>query len=71
MYCSNTTDSWEDGIVLYDAEYQNYDTYVFAVCKYIIYIPPIVNGKSQIDICEIEIGGKYNNFRIQAVICNY
>lgn len=71
MYCSNTTDSWADGTVLYDAEYHNNDTDVFAVCKYIIYLPPIVNGKSKIDICEIEIGGKYNNFRIQTVICNY
>ncbi|CAG2207371.1 unnamed protein product [Mytilus edulis] len=57
VYCSNTTDSWVNGIVLYDAEYYNSDTEVFAVCKYIIYLPPILYGNSKIDICEIEIGG--------------
>ncbi|CAG2212764.1 MEGF10_11 [Mytilus edulis] len=57
VYCSNTTDAWTDGILLYNAEYHNNDTTVFAICKYIIYIHPIVNGNSNIDICEIEIGG--------------
>ncbi|XP_076109308.1 uncharacterized protein LOC143077878 [Mytilus galloprovincialis] len=57
VYCSNTTDSWADGNVLYNAEYVNEDIDVFAVCKYVIYIPPILNGNSKIDICEIEIGG--------------
>ncbi|XP_052067780.1 multiple epidermal growth factor-like domains protein 10 isoform X2 [Mytilus californianus] len=57
VYCSNTTDSWAEGTVLYNAEHHNNDTDVFAVCKYIIYIPPILNGNSKIDICEIEIGG--------------
>lgn len=57
MYCSNSTDSWDDGTVLYNAEYNNEDIPVFAVCKYIIYIPPILNGNTQLDICEIEIGG--------------
>ncbi|CAG2250517.1 unnamed protein product [Mytilus edulis] len=57
VYCSNTTDSWADSTVLYNAEYINENIDVFAVCKYIIYIPPILNGNAQIDICEIEIGG--------------
>ncbi|VDI18091.1 Hypothetical predicted protein [Mytilus galloprovincialis] len=57
VYCSNTTGSWADGTVLYNAEYDNEDLDVFAVCKYIIYIPPILNGNSKIDICEIEIAG--------------
>ncbi|CAG2203571.1 unnamed protein product [Mytilus edulis] len=56
-FCSNTTDSWADGTVLYNAEYHYNDTDVFAVCKYIIYIPPIVYGNSKIGICEIEIDG--------------
>lgn len=59
VYCSNSTDSWVDGTVLYNAQYDNEDIDVFAVCKYIIYIPPILNGNTQMDICEIEIGGKY------------
>ncbi|XP_076106748.1 uncharacterized protein LOC143075016 [Mytilus galloprovincialis] len=63
VYCSNSTDSWADGIVLYNAEYDNKDIPVFAVCKYVIYIPPILNGNSKIDICEIEIGGcPYGNY---------
>lgn len=62
VYCSNTTGSWADGTVLYNAEYDNEDLDVFAVCKYIIYIPPILNGNSKIDICEIEIAGKYVKF---------
>ncbi|XP_052059438.1 receptor-type tyrosine-protein phosphatase alpha-like isoform X4 [Mytilus californianus] len=57
VYCSNTTDSWADGTMLYNAEYINEDIDVFAVCKYIIYIPPVMNGNAKIDICEIEIGG--------------
>ncbi|CAC5380710.1 unnamed protein product [Mytilus coruscus] len=57
VYCSNTTDSWADGTVLYNAEYINEDIAVFAVCKYIIYIPPVLNENAQIDICEIEISG--------------
>ncbi|CAG2230439.1 MEGF10_11 [Mytilus edulis] len=57
VFCSNTTDSWADGVVLYNAEYDNEDIPVFAVCKYIIYIPPILYGNTKLDICEIEIGG--------------
>lgn len=59
MYCSNTTDSWANSTTLYNAEYNNEDIYVFAVCKYIIYIPPILNENGKIDICEIEISGKF------------
>lgn len=70
MYCSNTTDSWADGTVLYNADYHYNDIGVFAVCKYIIYIPPIVYGNSKIDICEIEIDGKFINFQIQTIFFN-
>ncbi|XP_052059414.1 receptor-type tyrosine-protein phosphatase kappa-like isoform X1 [Mytilus californianus] len=57
VYCSNTTDTWIDGTMLYNAEYNNEDIDVFAVCKYIFYLPPILNENTKIDICEIEIGG--------------
>ncbi|CAC5409016.1 unnamed protein product [Mytilus coruscus] len=57
VYCSNTTDSWVDGLELYNAEYVNKDKNVFAVCKYIIYIPPVLIENAEIDICEIEIRG--------------
>lgn len=64
------TDSWEDSITLFDAEYNNEDINVFAVCKYIIYIPPIMNGDGNIDVCEIEIGGKLK-FRKTCVYLAY
>ncbi|XP_071129167.1 receptor-type tyrosine-protein phosphatase kappa-like isoform X2 [Mytilus edulis] len=57
VHCSNTTDAWANSTVLYNAEYVNEDIDVFAVCKYIVYIPPIFNANAKIDICEIEIGG--------------
>ena len=53
---------YKHGTVLYNAEYINEDMVVFAVCKYVIYIPPILNGNSKIDVCEIEIGGEYVKF---------
>ncbi|CAC5421817.1 PTPRK [Mytilus coruscus] len=56
VVCSNTTGSWADGTMLYNAEYVNEDIDVFAICKYIIYIPPILSENTKIDICEIEIG---------------
>lgn len=74
VYCSNNTDAWDNSTVLYNAEYLNEDVDVFAVCKYIIYIPPIIKTKTKIGIhgiCEIEIGGKYFTCGINFVICKY
>ncbi|CAC5409011.1 unnamed protein product [Mytilus coruscus] len=71
VYCSNTSDSWGDGIMLYNAEYVNEDIDVFAVCKYIIYIPPILNGNAKIDICEIEIGGNHGQDDALLAGCSY
>ncbi|OPL21764.1 hypothetical protein AM593_01583, partial [Mytilus galloprovincialis] len=43
--------------MLYNGKHINEDIHVYAICKYIIYVPPILNGNEKIDICEIEIGG--------------
>lgn len=55
VYCSNTSDSWVNGILLYKGERPTKDINVFAVCRYVIYLPPADSG---VDVCEIEIGGK-------------
>ncbi|CAG2193355.1 unnamed protein product [Mytilus edulis] len=57
VYCSNTSDSWNNGIEIYDSERPMDDIYVTAVCRYVIYIPPIINGISKVDVCEIETSG--------------
>ncbi|CAC5379813.1 Tyrosine-protein phosphatase non-receptor type 5,Receptor-type tyrosine-protein phosphatase R,Receptor-type tyrosine-protein phosphatase eta,Tyrosine-protein phosphatase 10D,Tyrosine-protein phosphatase non-receptor type 7,Receptor-type tyrosine-protein phosphatase O,Receptor-type tyrosine-protein phosphatase beta [Mytilus coruscus] len=57
VYCSNKSDSWNNGIEIYNGERPTEDIYVTAVCRYIIYVPPIMKGTSVVDLCEIEIGG--------------
>ncbi|XP_052059526.1 multiple epidermal growth factor-like domains protein 11 isoform X2 [Mytilus californianus] len=57
VYCSNTSDSWVDGIVLYKGERPTMHINVLTVCRYIIYVPPAASGISTVDVCEIEIGG--------------
>ncbi|CAG2207372.1 unnamed protein product [Mytilus edulis] len=54
VYCSNTSDSWVVAILLYKGERPTKDINVFAVCRYIIYVPPAASG---VDVCEMEIGG--------------
>ncbi|CAC5380716.1 Tyrosine-protein phosphatase non-receptor type 5,Receptor-type tyrosine-protein phosphatase R,Receptor-type tyrosine-protein phosphatase eta,Tyrosine-protein phosphatase non-receptor type 7,Receptor-type tyrosine-protein phosphatase beta [Mytilus coruscus] len=54
VYCSNISDSWVDGIVLYKGERPTKNINVFTVCRYITYVPPAANG---VDVCEFEIGG--------------
>ncbi|XP_052067767.1 multiple epidermal growth factor-like domains protein 6 [Mytilus californianus] len=54
VYCSNTSDSWDNGILLYKGERPTKDINVYAVCRYIIYVPP---AASEVDVCEFEIGG--------------
>ncbi|OPL33848.1 hypothetical protein AM593_00931, partial [Mytilus galloprovincialis] len=56
VYCSNTSDSWVNGILLYKGERPTKDINVFAVCRYVIYLPPADSG---VDVCEIEIGVNY------------
>ncbi|XP_071129225.1 receptor-type tyrosine-protein phosphatase epsilon-like [Mytilus edulis] len=55
--CTNRSDDWKDAIVLYHGERPTKDIHVSAVCRYVIYVPPTLNGISEVDLCEIEIGG--------------
>lgn len=57
--CTNRSDDWKDAIVLYHGERPTTDIHVSAVCRYVIYVPPTISGTSEVDVCEIEIGGKY------------
>ncbi|XP_052067770.1 uncharacterized protein LOC127707272 [Mytilus californianus] len=57
VYCSNTTDTWINGTVLYRGKRLDKDINVFVVCIYLIYVPPMLNGDSKVELCEIEIGG--------------
>ncbi|CAC5421816.1 Tyrosine-protein phosphatase non-receptor type 5,Receptor-type tyrosine-protein phosphatase R,Receptor-type tyrosine-protein phosphatase S,Receptor-type tyrosine-protein phosphatase eta,Tyrosine-protein phosphatase non-receptor type 7,Receptor-type tyrosine-protein phosphatase N2,Tyrosine-protein phosphatase non-receptor type 12,Receptor-type tyrosine-protein phosphatase delta [Mytilus coruscus] len=57
LRCSNTTDYLTDGKVIHTGEHINKNIQVFGICKYIIYIPSILDGISRIDLCEIEIVG--------------
>ncbi|CAC5381245.1 Receptor-type tyrosine-protein phosphatase beta,Tyrosine-protein phosphatase non-receptor type 1,Receptor-type tyrosine-protein phosphatase R [Mytilus coruscus] len=57
LYCSNTTDSWTEATQLYHGIHLFKDIEVFGFCKYVIYLPPILNENSKINLCEIEIGG--------------
>lgn len=59
VYCSNTTDTWNNGILLYSGPRLNTDITIFAICIYVIYVPPVLSGGSTVELCEIEIGGKY------------
>ncbi|VDI41654.1 Hypothetical predicted protein, partial [Mytilus galloprovincialis] len=54
--CTNRSDDWKDAIVLYHGERPTKDIHVSAVCRYVIYVPPTLNGISEVDLCEIEIG---------------
>lgn len=60
VYCSNTSDSWNNGTELYNGEHPMDNIYVTVVCRYVIYVPPIINRTSKVDVCEIEISGKCN-----------
>ncbi|CAC5380714.1 unnamed protein product [Mytilus coruscus] len=57
VYCSNTTDTLNDGTLLYNGQRSDTDINVFNVCIYVIYVPPMLSGGSIIELCEIEIGG--------------
>ncbi|CAC5379809.1 unnamed protein product [Mytilus coruscus] len=57
VYCTNTSDFLKDGIVIYNGKRPTEDIHLYAVCRYVIYVPPIINGISNVDLCEIEIGG--------------
>lgn len=59
VYCSNTSDSWTNGTEIYNGERPTSDIYVIAVCRYVIYVPSTIHGNSTVDVCEIEIGGKW------------
>lgn len=45
--------------MLYTGERPTSDINVFAVCRYITYVPFEINEVSTVDVCEIEIGGKF------------
>lgn len=61
IHCSNTSDSWTNGIELFNGQQLNKDLDVFGFCRYVIYVPPIGTENSKIDLCEMEIGGKSSN----------
>ncbi|CAG2230436.1 Receptor-type tyrosine-protein phosphatase F,Receptor-type tyrosine-protein phosphatase R,Tyrosine-protein phosphatase non-receptor type 12,Receptor-type tyrosine-protein phosphatase S,Receptor-type tyrosine-protein phosphatase beta,Receptor-type tyrosine-protein phosphatase alpha,Receptor-type tyrosine-protein phosphatase delta,Tyrosine-protein phosphatase corkscrew [Mytilus edulis] len=56
VYCSNTTDKWNDGILLYNGPRLDTDITIFAICKYVTYVPPMLSGNSMVELCEMEIG---------------
>lgn len=58
VYCSNTTDKWIDAILLYSGKRLDTDITIFAVCKYLTYVPPMLSANNMVELCEIEIGGK-------------
>ncbi|XP_063396036.1 receptor-type tyrosine-protein phosphatase mu-like isoform X1 [Mytilus trossulus] len=69
VYCSNNTDTWNNGILLYSGPRLNTDITIFAVCKYVIYVPPMLSVGSTVELCEIEIGGcPYGQY---GVSCEY
>ncbi|XP_071180902.1 receptor-type tyrosine-protein phosphatase mu-like [Mytilus edulis] len=59
VYCSNTSSSrsGSHSIELYKYKRPTGYILVHAVCRYIMFVPPVVNGMRNIDICEIEIAG--------------
>ncbi|VDI56823.1 Hypothetical predicted protein, partial [Mytilus galloprovincialis] len=57
VYCSNTTDKWIDAILLYSGKRLDTDITIFAVCKYLTYVPPMLSANNMVELCEIEIGG--------------
>ncbi|XP_071142386.1 uncharacterized protein [Mytilus edulis] len=59
VYCSNTNNSWSgsDSIELYKNKRPAGYILVYAVCRYVIFVPPKVNEMRNVDICEIEVGG--------------
>ncbi|VDI07213.1 Hypothetical predicted protein [Mytilus galloprovincialis] len=57
VYCSNTTDKWNGGTLLYSGLHLDTDIITFSVCKYLTYVPPTLSGKNLVELCEIEIGG--------------
>lgn len=62
VYCSNTSDYSSGETVIYKGEHLNEDIDGFFMCRYITYVPSPVNGISEIELCEIEIGGRLNDF---------
>ncbi|VDI52769.1 Hypothetical predicted protein, partial [Mytilus galloprovincialis] len=69
VYCSNTTDKWNDGTLLYSGPRLNTDIITFAVCKYLTYVPPLLIGSKMVELCEIEIGGC--SYRRYGDICEH
>ncbi|XP_071132328.1 cell death abnormality protein 1-like isoform X1 [Mytilus edulis] len=57
VYCSNTTDKWNSGTLLYSGLRLDTDIITFAVCNYLTYVPPFLSGNNMVELCEIEIGG--------------
>lgn len=57
VYCSNTTDTWNDGTLLYSGRRLEMNMKVFAICMYLIYVPPLSIKNSMVELCEIKIGG--------------
>ncbi|CAG2184873.1 unnamed protein product [Mytilus edulis] len=43
--------------LLYSGKRLDTDITIFAVCKYLTYVPPMLSGNNMVELCEIEIGG--------------
>ncbi|OPL33314.1 hypothetical protein AM593_02631, partial [Mytilus galloprovincialis] len=56
VYCSNTTNKWNSGTLLYSGLRLDTDIITFAVCNYLTYVPPNLSGNNMVELCEIEIG---------------
>ncbi|CAC5385841.1 unnamed protein product [Mytilus coruscus] len=57
VYCSNTSDYLTGDKLVHNGVHVNNNSDVFDVCRYVTYVPLVVNENSQIELCEIEIGG--------------
>ncbi|VDI43321.1 Hypothetical predicted protein, partial [Mytilus galloprovincialis] len=57
IYASNSSGIWENGTVLYRNKSLPTVIYVDAVFRYMIYVPPIQDENSSLEICEVGIVG--------------
>lgn len=61
IYASNSSGIWENGTVLYRDTSLPTEIYVDSVFRYMIYVPPIQDENSSLEVCEVGIVGKWLN----------
>ncbi|XP_052105281.1 receptor-type tyrosine-protein phosphatase epsilon-like [Mytilus californianus] len=60
IYATNTSGSWVGEVELFNGISNGTDISIIninAVARYVMYVPPVVNERSQVHVCEIEIVG--------------